>query len=190
LLARYGYRRGSCPERDDAPEIAADATGWSWSARIAPDLYHWTRLSLAPDDPRRDRPPEALADLIPHGRTRGADVTWRIVARTAGAGYFCAGDAAAVLDPASSHGVLKGIMSGMMAGHVIARVVAGSATEDEAISAYTAWLAEMFQADVNALTRLYGELPSPPPWVRQRLARLDEPDRDGDPSPASPTSYW
>ena len=61
LIARYGYVTGDCPERDEAPEIAADETGWSWSARIAPGLYHWTRLSLAEDDPLRDRPPKAFA---------------------------------------------------------------------------------------------------------------------------------
>src|SRR4051812_29231321 len=100
LIARYGYVKGSSVERDDAPEIAADDTGWSWSARIAPGFYHWTRLSLAEDDPLRDRPPEAFARLTPATRTRGADVTWRIVSQPAGPGYVCVGDAAAVLDPA------------------------------------------------------------------------------------------
>jgi flavin-dependent dehydrogenase len=185
LIARYGYLRGSCPERDDAPEIAADDTGWSWSAHIAPGLYHWMRLSLAPDDPLRDRPPVAFAKLTPHSRTRGADVTWRIVARPAGPGYICVGDAAAVLDPASSHGVLKAIMSGMMAGHVIAQAATGSAGEREAIATYTAWISELFNADVNALTRLYGELPHPPPWVRQRLDALSAHDHDEAPSPAA-----
>ena len=61
LIAHYGYVTGDCPERDDAPEIAADETGWSWSACIAPGFYHWTRLSLAPDDPLRNRPPQTFA---------------------------------------------------------------------------------------------------------------------------------
>jgi flavin-dependent dehydrogenase len=170
LVARYGYVKGCCPERNDAPQIAADETGWSWSARIAPGLYHWTRLSFSDDDPLRDHPPEAFARLRPHSRRRGADVTWRIVSRPAGPGYMCIGDAAAVLDPASSHGVLKGLMSGMMAGHVIAQAAAGHVAERDAIVAYTAWISEMFHADVKALRQLYLELPRPPAWLLERPA--------------------
>src|SRR5829696_5228843 len=165
LIARYGYVRGDCPERDEAPEIAADETGWSWSACIAPGLYHWTRLSLSEDDPLRDSPPRAFAQLTPVSRIRGADVTWRIVSQPAGPGYVCVGDAAAVLDPASSHGVLKGLMSGMMAAHVIAQVKAGTATHATAIEAYSAWLRAWFQADARELRRMYRELPHPPLWV-------------------------
>jgi flavin-dependent dehydrogenase len=167
LIARYGYVTGNCPERDEAPEIAADEMGWSWSARIAPGRYHWTRLSLSEHDPLRDRPPAELANLTPQGRTRGADVTWRIVAEPAAPGYLCVGDAAAVLDPASSHGVLKGLMSGMMAGHVIAQAESGTASIAAATEAYSAWLRDWFRADVSALRRMYQALPHPPPWVRE-----------------------
>jgi len=174
LIARYGYVTGSCPERDDAPEIAADETGWSWSACIAPGLYHWTRLSLSEHDPLRDRPPRAFAHLTPVSRTRGANVSWRIVSQPAGPGYVCVGDAAAVLDPASSHGVLKGLMSGMMAAHVIAQVESGTATHAAAIEAYCVWLREWFQADTRELRRMYQDLPHPPPWVRERPASFGE----------------
>src|SRR5215211_1730381 len=174
LIARYGYVTGSCPERDDAPEIAADETGWSWSACIAPGLYHWTRLSLSEHDPLRDRPPRAFAHLTPVSRTRGANVSWRIVSQPAGPGYVCVGDAAAVLDPASSHGVLKGLMSGMMAVHVIAQVESGTATHAAAIEAYCVWLREGFQADTRELRRMYQDLPHPPPWVRERPASFGE----------------
>src|SRR5215212_7839375 len=170
LIARYGYVTGSCPERDEAPEIAADATGWSWSARIAPGLYHWTRLSLSEDDPLRDSPPSAFAQLMPVARTRGADVTWRIVSQPAGPGYVCVGDAAAVLDPASSHGVLKGLMSGMMAAHVISQVASGNASIVEATEAYSGWLRAWFQADAGELRRMYQDLPHPPSWVHEHPA--------------------
>ena len=43
--------------------------------------------------------------------------TWRMAERMAGAGWFIVGDAAATLDPTSSHGVLKALLSGMTAGH-------------------------------------------------------------------------
>jgi flavin-dependent dehydrogenase len=174
LIARYGYVTGECPERDDAPEIAADETGWSWSACIAPGLYHWTRLSLAEDDPLRDRPPRAFAQLTPVSRTRGANVTWRIVSQPAGPGYVCVGDAAAVLDPASSHGVLKGLMSGMMAAHVIAQAESGTASIAAATETYSTWLREWFRADVRALRRRYQELPNPPVWVREGSASSAE----------------
>jgi flavin-dependent dehydrogenase len=174
LIARYGYVTGDCPERDEAPEIAADETGWSWSACIAPGLYHWTRLSLSEHDPLRDRPPRAFAHLTPVSRTRGANVSWRIVSQPAGPGYVCVGDAAAVLDPASSHGVLKGLMSGMMAAHVIAQVESGTATHAVAIEAYSVWLREWFRADAGELKRMYQALPHPPPWVRERPASFGE----------------
>lgn len=164
LIARYGYLRGACPERDEAPEIQADEAGWTWSARIAPGHYAWTRLALSADGPR-DGPPPALADLTPLSRPRGADVTWRMVARPAGPGYVCVGDAAAVLDPASSHGVLKALMSGMMAGHVIARAAGGAASPTLAIQTYADWLAEWFRADVAELKRAYRDLLCPPAWA-------------------------
>lgn len=165
LVARYGYVEGSCPERDDAPEIAADADGWSWSARVAPGRYHWTRLSFTPGDPQRDVPPEPLAGLRPVARTWGADVTWRIVARPAGPGYLCAGDAAFVLDPASSHGVVKALMSGMMAAHAIAQARSGATSERAAAEGYAAWLRDWFRADATELIRLYRSLPFPPAWA-------------------------
>ena len=89
-------------------------------------------------------------------------MTWRIVSQPAGPGYVCVGDAAAVLDPASSHGVLKGLMSGMMAVHVIAQAESGTASMTAATEAYSAWLREWFQADARALRRMYQDLPHPP----------------------------
>ena len=88
-----------------------------------------------------------------------------MVERPAGPGYVCVGDAACVLDPAASHGVLKALMSGMMAAHVIAERVAGGASGDQAIRAYTSWLTRLFRADVAALTELYRTHPFPPAWV-------------------------
>jgi flavin-dependent dehydrogenase len=185
LVSRYGYVTGECPERDDAPEIAADETGWSWSARIAPGVYHWTRLSLSEHDPLRDRPPRAVAGLLPVARTRGADVTWRLVSQPAGPGYVCVGDAAAVLDPASSHGVLKGLMSGMMAAHVISHVASGHASIGEATEAYSGWLRAWFQADAAELRRMYQELPHPPSWVREHPTSLPKQSAHDHPLPSN-----
>ncbi|HEX5992206.1 MAG TPA: hypothetical protein VFY70_06520, partial [Thermomicrobiales bacterium] len=176
LACTYGYAASRCSEHEEAPEIVADATGWSWSARIAPNRYQWTRLSWRDDDPRRDQPPAELVDLPRDGRSRGADVTWHLVARPGGPDYLCIGDAAAVLDPASSHGVLKGLMSGMMAGHVLIQALAGLATEEAAIGAFTEWIGELFAAEVTALAHLYRQLPQPPGWVHQLAGDGSRPD--------------
>jgi flavin-dependent dehydrogenase len=168
LIARFGYARGHYPPHVEAPEIIADDSGWTWTAKIGIDLYTWTRLSFDRDHPQRDQPPNAFASLTPISLPRGADVTWRIVERPAGPGYLCAGDAAAVLDPASSHGVLKALMSGMMAGHVIAEHRTGKATQVAAIRAYTTWIKGQFDADVAALSDLYRKLPQPPSWIQER----------------------
>jgi flavin-dependent dehydrogenase len=163
LMIRYGYVAGSCPARDGAPAIVADRDGWTWTARVAPGLYQWTRLSFA--GRADDGPPAELAALARRGHGRGADVTWRLAAEPAGGGYFLAGDAAAVLDPASGHGVLRALMSGMMIGHLIPRVAAGQSTAGQVAAAYRGWLREGFHRDIEALRSLYARLPEPPAWV-------------------------
>ena len=182
LTARYGYVEGVCAARDDAPEIVADARGWTWTARVRPQLYQWTRLSVGGEEEYDDGAaakaecgvrgekwlPAEFRGLKRRGASKGADVTWRIVVRAAGAGYFLVGDAAAVLDPASSHGVLKAIMAGMMAAHSIVHVFAHSLTEQDAAQKYCDWVREWFEHDVRRLTELYSIFD--PPDGRARLA--------------------
>jgi flavin-dependent dehydrogenase len=160
LTAHYGYARGRCPPRDDAPLISADGTGWTWTACIQPEVYQWTRLDFA----RTSRPaswlPAELQGLVQEGPLRAADVTWRKVESVAGPGFFLVGDAAATLDPASSHGVLKGLMSGMMAAHLIESVRRGGQPEARAVLAYEEWLTGWFDADVEKLRALYSLLSS------------------------------
>jgi flavin-dependent dehydrogenase len=93
----------------------------------------------------------------------GADATWRLSHRPAGTGYFLVGDAASVLDPASSHGVLKALLSGMMAGHLIGAVVGGTVAAGVAIDSYSRWIREWFAHDVARLNELYAKVvPCPP----------------------------
>ncbi len=170
LIARYGYVDGVCPKRDEAPALVADSDGWTWTARVRPRRYAWTRLALR--DPRgRDEhllPPEELRGdaLRQWGRVRGADVSWRVVVPAAGPGYFVVGDAAAVLDPASSHGVLRAIMSGMMAAHLITQIVRCDGDESLATQRYCDWIRRWFAHDVEGLRALYARLPGSPGWVR------------------------
>ncbi len=153
LTARFGYVRGECPARDDAPAIVANRDGWTWTAKVRPDLYQWTRLFLNKEREKRSPVPTEFRGLESVGRTQGADVTWRLVSTPAGPGYFLVGDAAAVLDPASSHGVLKAVMSGIMAAHSILNIV--DADEISVATAYCQWIDDWFEHDVSKLTKLY-----------------------------------
>jgi flavin-dependent dehydrogenase len=154
LIAHYGYAQGLAPEWDDGnPRFAFDSSPrsmseWTWTARISDGLYHWTRLQSA-------RLPAKLAGLAAMGRPRAADVTWRLVEASAGPGYFLLGDAAAVLDPASSHGVLRAVMSGIMAAHWITAVRNGKATEGMASAAYSEWMSAFYMHDARRLRELY-----------------------------------
>lgn len=152
LFARYGYVEGACPARDEAPLLVGDAAGWTWSARVRTATYQWTSVRFG----ERGGPmPVELRDLAPIGPERGADVTWRLSQATAGPGWFMVGDAAATLDPTSSHGVLKALVSGMTAGHLIAPALSGAAPADEAAAAYHQWLAGWFATDAARLWSFY-----------------------------------
>ena len=159
LVSWYGYAEGECPARDDAPAIVADGQGWTWTARVRPGVYTWTRLSFDPSLQDKNWMPEEFRGLQPRGKARGADVTWRVVSPTAGPGYFLVGDAAAVLDPASSHGVLKAVMSGMFTAHSIAAIVRHVVKQTEAAAVYNRWISDWFYHDVEKLRELYTVFP-------------------------------
>jgi flavin-dependent dehydrogenase len=158
LIVRFGYVHGNCEARDDAPALMADANGgWTWTARVKPNVYHWSRLSWLPGH-KKDVLPGELCGLQPCGPARSADVTWRLVTNAAGPGYFLVGDAAAVLDPLSSHGVLKGLMTGMMAAHLIKNE--NKLSQADISKTYCEWLAHWFELDVSRLKQLYKRLPN------------------------------
>lgn len=166
LIAHYGYVEGDCPIRDDAPAIVADNTGWTWTAKVRPQLYQWTRLSFTNQPLEKDWIPEEFYGLKPWGKALAADVTWRIVSQPAGLGYFLVGDAAAILDPASSHGVLKAIMSGIMTAHCISQILHRRQFENQVIQGYSQWVKNWFKTDVEKLRETYALLPNAPDWVR------------------------
>ncbi len=157
-IATYGYATGPASDLDQLgpdPVLSGNRAGWTWVARVRPDLAAWTQLDFT----KIQRcPPTAVRALQPTGPVRGADVTWRILETCAGSGFFAVGDAAAVLDPASSHGVLRAIMSGMLAGDLIARVCRGAATESEAAAAVQSWTRGWFARDSRRLGELYAAL--------------------------------
>jgi hypothetical protein len=144
LIARYGYANGCCPDRDLAtrPHMTGDRTGWLWTAPVWPGTHAWTRVSFEKEKIAAGWVPAALRGLTHGGPVRGADVTWRIAGEVARPGWFVVGEAAAVLDPASSHGVLKATLSGIAAAHLIDATLAGKMSAIAAASAYQAWLAD------------------------------------------------
>ena len=154
FIARYGYVEGACSARDAAPLLCGDASGWTWTARVWEKTYQWTRLSFGARQ-TGDWLPEELRSLTSLTRSRGADVTWRIAERTAGPGWFMIGDAAAVLDPTSAHGVLKAIMSGIAASDLAAGMLRGRLPPEGSATAYHDWLAGWFAQDIAQLIRFY-----------------------------------
>lgn len=153
LHARYGFFQGDDVNIDQNPIFRREVEGWTWTARVSPRLYHWTRLR--PTGTQINAPTE-FSRLAPVGPVRGADVTWRLLSSVAGPGYFVAGDAAMVLDPAAANGVVRGLLMGIMAGHVITQIRRGDLKEDNAFNGYTNWVQDMFQ---NALSRMTTEFP-------------------------------
>lgn len=158
----YGYATGEKPTgREEIPALTADRTGWTWVARVRPRTYQWTRLNFDDSRPPDGWLPEELSGLTPDGPVCGADATWQVADEPAGRGYYLAGDAAAVLDPASSHGVLKALMSGMYAGHLIAQHRLGRIGAEAAAGLYRSWLREWFDRDADRLEGFYAALGGP-----------------------------
>jgi hypothetical protein len=136
----------------------SETNGWTWAARVKPHIFQWTRVCFNRAADKTSLVPGLFRQLNPRHQVRGADVTWRIVLESAGPGYFLAGDAATVLDPLSSHGVLKSLMTGIMIGHVIRRLLMGYFTEKDAIQGYRDWIRGWFNSDIQKLTQFYREL--------------------------------
>jgi flavin-dependent dehydrogenase len=158
----FGYVAGDCPSRRDRPAIRADKGGWTWVARVRESTYQWTRMNFDGSRPPDGWLPPELLGLNPIGVQGGQDVTWRIATRPSGPGYFLAGDAAATLDPASSHGVLKALMSGIMIGDLLEHMFAGRIDDLAAMAHYQRFVTDWFRSDLDELTALYDRLGSCP----------------------------
>jgi flavin-dependent dehydrogenase len=155
-VAWFNYAEGECPFLDQkCPKIASDASGWTWMARVRPNIYQWVRVPL--QEPRTPNGwcPAEFDGLQPMGQRRGVDVSSTIINPTAGPGYFLAGEAASIVDPLSSHGLLKALMSGMKAAHHSAAVLRYGVAPGAAASAYHLWLARWFQHDLSNLFDFY-----------------------------------
>jgi flavin-dependent dehydrogenase len=160
-VATYGYATAdSVPSSNgcvEEAELIADPQGWTWIARVGPQRWHWTRLSFhGRRMPRSWTPPE-IASLAPMGPSHGAEMTWRMAEQVAGPGWLLVGDAAATLDPASSHGVLRALLSGLMAGRAAAIACGSPGRSRDAFAKYDAWFRSGVMRDVETLRAAYAE---------------------------------
>ena len=165
LIVRFGYYPS---DTSDSPTPAFRDHGgwWSWTAPVATGVRQWMGLSLE-GRITSTFPPTSGAEPQKLG---AADVTWRVVQACAGPGYFVAGDAAAVLDPAASHGVLRALMSGMLAAHLATAIAKQGLSPDVAARHYRAWLLSWFCRDVAELSSRYAQLLKPPSWLERAAA--------------------
>ncbi|MBT9318008.1 NAD(P)/FAD-dependent oxidoreductase [Leptothoe spongobia] len=153
---RYGYV--TCPAAVDAfetPLMHRDPDGWTWIARVRENRCAWVRMRFDGVDPGSVWRPPLLENFEAIGSSKGEDMTWRIGEKLAGENWFLMGDAAAVLDPASSHGVLRALMSGMQVAHMIVVSVQGKISNTLAAKFYSQWLQDWFHSDVSRLRELY-----------------------------------
>ena len=160
LVARFGYRPTESGEIH--PKLVSSDRGWHWTAPLWNGQTAWVQLDLDADT----APPSRVAECDRTPReSRGADVSWRLLDRCAGPGYFVAGDAASVLDPCAGHGVLRALMTGMYAAHLAVLAAQGRADPRVCADQYQRWLTRWWRHDAHALKQLYAELPKAPAWV-------------------------
>ncbi|HYE17552.1 MAG TPA: FAD-dependent monooxygenase [Tepidisphaeraceae bacterium] len=158
LRVRYGHAFGRSPQLDAAPVIEGAPWGWAWAARVRADVYAWATLTRDGRPPPGGWVPEPLRPLDPEGAPRGADVTWRL-APASGPGFLSVGDAASVVDPAASHGVLKALLTGVWAAGAAAGGIRDPGRRVGLACRYAARVAAWFNRDVAALRAFYGRLP-------------------------------
>lgn len=113
--------------------------GWDWQAPITASRTAWVKLSIAQQ-----------GMSIP-----GLDMTWRLRDGCAGPGYFLVGDSALMLDPSSSHGILRALMMGILAAHAAHAISSALLPEGLAIQAYCDWVRLHAKTETDRLTKLY-----------------------------------
>jgi hypothetical protein len=117
------------------------------------NLYQWIALRHTPNKGWFKRP-SGFEDWENGGRPHGADVTWTLMDHSASLQHFLVGDAAAVLDPSSSHGILRALFSGILAAQCIAQIFANQTKHGAAaVAGYKEWQRNWFLHDVRQMRR-------------------------------------
>ncbi|MDQ3622269.1 MAG: hypothetical protein M3463_07250 [Verrucomicrobiota bacterium] len=158
-----------------ARSLLLHALGWEWRAPLGPSRCAWARLRLLSTSAPEPRGDLAAPSALPPSSDAGIDLSWRLIPACAGPGYFLLGDAAATLDPSSSHGVLRALMSGILAGHLLAVLGCGRAGASEVMAAFRDWTHGQFTHDTAALRALWQRHPCEA--TRARMA-TSAPTRD------------
>ncbi len=166
LLAYYGWIDATpdlLPQRIPIYEMRDCA--WSWIAPVSENQIAWVCVDISGQRARLPLPQSPLGQLTKNSRSRCADVTWRIVLPCAGHRYFLVGDAASLLDPASSHGILKAIMSAELAADCIYQILRQNAHPRNVQVPYCDWVRKWFCSDATSLMASYSHSVPPPDWL-------------------------
>jgi flavin-dependent dehydrogenase len=150
VRVRFGWKEGSDRCLEGQPLFRQRKDGWEWFAPLGDGRTAWVALDQTVE------PGVERSIGVRHGRkaATGLDMRWRLHPSCAGPGYFLLGDAAALLDPASSNGVLRALMSGMLAADVAARILSGE-DEKAILQVYVKWIVALYRHHVNSLGDLY-----------------------------------
>ena len=149
--AWYGYATGNVPALDEFPLLTIHSEGWNWIARVRPDTFAWTSLRYDNIRPAMDWIPPELKSLQSRGPIAGANVTWQLARHPAAPGYFLVGDAAAIVDPSTGHGILKAIMSGIHSAFLISLISRKTISEKSAYKKFSDWTHQWFLHDIHEI---------------------------------------
>ena len=128
-------------DRFQIPQVESNEDGWIWIARVTRSTIAWVVLCSRNNKDRISKPPRLLEGLEQISKTRAVDVTWRIAQRVSGKNWYLLGDAAFVLDPSASDGVLRAMMSATKAVHCL----------QQKYNDYEVWLSRLFEAELSSL---------------------------------------
>ena len=144
LGVRFGWGNSDGKNLDDQPSFIFRDDGWDWQAPLGHKRVAWVKLRIGDEN-------TCLA---------GIDLAWQLRPQCAGPGFFLLGDAAATLDPSSSHGVIRAMMSGILACHLVSSYRHTGGTESSIIEAYRAWIREQFEHDERRMRQHYADSPA------------------------------
>jgi flavin-dependent dehydrogenase len=155
LIAHYGYQQGNYSGYSTDPLFVWRRDGWDWTARIRDDIYQWISLRSGRSNKPNGIPPLESGAVPGPDSARGADVTWRLIPECAGRYHFLVGDACAVLDPSSSHGILRALSSGILAARCTRTLLSsGFRGYQRVVQGYCRWQRRWFLRDMAILQSL------------------------------------
>jgi flavin-dependent dehydrogenase len=152
LRLRFGWKEGSDQCVEGQPLFRQRQGGWEWFAPLGYGKTAWVSL-----DQTAEYGMEHLPGIAGRQTRSGIDMGWRLHPSCAGPGYFLLGDAAALLDPASSNGVLRALMSGMFAADLAALAISGK-DEEGPLQTYVQWIGALYKHHMESLGALYREM--------------------------------